>query len=179
MYKYVQTAHKYCILFVISPMPTSQQNPSLPGQVPCDLALKILHRIPAEHRHSITPQQMVAIQSVLRERQQKTIFRTALGPFCLSLTAGRKRSKKRLNQSLLAPALCLMASMIGMGSMVGLMKFRYDYQIAAYTKATLPIEKASVHPTVLPFRKGQNTCEKYGGVWTREECVAHTHDPTF
>lgn len=160
-------------------MSTSQQNLNLHSRVPCDLAIKILNRIPAEHRHSITPEQLAALQSVLTERHQKPIFKTSLGPFCLSLTANRKQNKKHINQSMLAPALCLMVSMVGMSCMMGLMKFRYGYQAAAYTKAALQIEDKSAHPTVLPFRKEQTNCEKNGGIWTREECVDHTHNPNF
>ena len=161
-------------------MPSSQQNPRLSAQAPCNLAFKILNRIPVEYRHSLTAEQISALQSTLVKKRQKSSLTVTLGSFCLPLTAGRNQRvhSRQINQSMLAPVLCIMVSMVGMGCVMGLMKLRYGYQINHINASLYPQEEA-VHPTTLPFRKDQNNCEKNGGLWTQEECIDHTHDPTF
>lgn len=162
-------------------MHISQQYPHLSSTVPCGLAVKILKRIPPEHRHSFTDQQIKALQNALVDKRQKqTTFKVALGPFYLSLAAGyaQRGKAKQQYQSMLVPILCLMVSMVGMGCVAGLMKFRYAYQAAQATANFEAIEQ-SIHPTVLPFRTTQSNCEKNGAVWIERECVDHSHDPTF
>lgn len=162
-------------------MHVSQQYPQLSSTVPCELAVKILKRIPPEHRQSFTNQQITALQAALMEKRQKqTTFKVALGPFYLSLAAGRNQrgTSKRGSQTMLVPILCLAVSMMGAGCVAGLMKFRYGYQAAQAATALQPNEQI-VHPSVLPFRTEQRNCEKNGAVWVDQECVDHGHDPTF
>lgn len=163
-------------------MNISQRYPQLSSTVPCDLAVKILKRIPPEHRHSFTPQQITALQKALGEKRQQSkpsTFKVTLGPFYLSLAAGRAQKNQGKGQySMLVPVLCMMTSMVGMGCVAGLMKFRYGYQ-AAHAAAALQPQEQSIHPSVLPFRTDQGNCEKNGAVWVEQECVDHGHDPTF
>ncbi|MEO0349355.1 MAG: hypothetical protein AAF282_04815 [Cyanobacteria bacterium P01_A01_bin.15] len=78
-------------------------------------------------------------------------------------------------QNILTFALCITASMVGTGCIIGLMRLRYSYQ----TTHPLQTEEQSTHSTVLPFRKDPVNCEKNGGLWLNQECVDHAHDPTF
>ena len=94
------------------------------------------------------------------------------------MTAHDSTVIKFLDRVSIAPLLCLMISATGMGCVVGLMKFRYNYQTAnAFPQGKT--EPDAVHPTVLPFRKDQTRCEENGGAWTNNECVDHAHNPTF
>ena len=77
--------------------------------------------------------------------------------------------------NLLAPVLCTMVSMVGVGCVIGLIKVRYGY----HTARALQTEAPSFHPTVLPFRKNRTNCEKNDSVWSNGECVDHDHSPTF
>lgn len=156
-------------------MQISQRRPRFPSNVSCDLAVKILNRIPPEHRQSFTPQQIKALQHALLDKPQKPTIRVSLGSFYLAL--GRY-PHTRHKKSMLVPILCLMVSMLGTGCIAGLIKFRYSYQ-AANAAAAFQFEEDTVHPTVLPFRKSQNNCERNGADWVKGECVDHTHDPTF
>ncbi|MEM9264137.1 MAG: hypothetical protein AAGA46_01285 [Cyanobacteria bacterium P01_F01_bin.13] len=161
-------------------MPVSQQKSTSVQHFPHDLALKVLKRLPEEHRHSITPQQLAALQSASAEKKNKSIVRAYLGPFCFSLALGRKQqiNSKTINQSMLTTVLCLMVSMVGMSCIISLMKFRYGYQ-SAYANTSFHTQDEEFHPTVLPFRKDQSNCEKNGGMWTEGECVDYAHSPRF
>ncbi|MEA5465007.1 hypothetical protein [Leptothoe sp. PORK10 BA2] len=165
-------------------MHVSQQYPRLSSTVPCDLAVKILKRIPPEHRQSFTPQQIAALQNALGDKRQQqskpSVFKVTLGPFYLSLAAGRaqKISGQGRSSSMLVPVLCVMVSMVGMSCVTGLMKLRYGYQ-AAHATAAFQTKEQKIHPSVLPFRTEQDNCEKNGAVWVEQECVDHGHDPTF
>ncbi len=152
---------------------------NLSSTVPCDLALKILNRVPPEHRQSFTEQQVIALQTALVEKRKKSIFTVTLGPCDLSLVVGRdqRMNSRQLSQSMLAPILCIMVSMLGVGGVMGLLKFRYGYQ--SHVHSALQNQQQAVHPTVLPFRKDPINCEKNGAVWMDNECVDHDHDPTF
>ncbi|MBT9315392.1 hypothetical protein [Leptothoe spongobia] len=162
-------------------MHRSQRNPNFSSTVPCDLAVKILKRIPPEHRHSFTTEQVKALQNALAEKRQKQPnLKVTLGPFYLSLTAGRSQRStlQRSHHSILVPVLCMMVSMVGTGCVAGLMQFRYGYQ-AAHANTAFQTDEESFHPTVLPFRKNQSNCEKNGAAWIDRECVDPNHDPTF
>ncbi|MEM7797292.1 MAG: hypothetical protein AAF579_22910 [Cyanobacteria bacterium P01_C01_bin.118] len=154
-------------------MQIPQRRPQFPANVPCDLAVKILNRIPPEHRQSFTPQQIKALHHALLEKAQKPAVRVSLGSFYIAL--GRYPGAPK---SMLVPTLCLMVSMLGIGCIAGLIKFRYSYQ-AAHAAAAFQFEEDRMHPTVLPFRKSQTNCEGSGADWVKGECVDHTHDPTF
>ena len=78
------------------------------------------------------------------------------------------------SQTVLTSALCITASMVGIGCVFGLMRLRYGYRAHP-----LQTEEQSVHSTVLPFRKDPVNCEKNGGLWLNQECVDHEHSPTF
>ncbi len=167
-----------CTYWVL--MRLSQQKTSLPATVPYDLAYRILNRIPPEYRQSFTPEQVAALQTALVENRQKPLFRLTLGSFCLSLVEKRSPGshRKQRSQSMLAPILCMMVSIVGVGCVAGLLKFRYEHQ-SANSVVSPQAQEQSFYPTVLPFRKDQASCEKNGAVWIDQECVDYAHDPTF
>ncbi|MEM6251506.1 MAG: hypothetical protein AAF821_01165 [Cyanobacteria bacterium P01_D01_bin.156] len=157
-------------------------------KLPYDLANKILNRLPPEYRRSFSIEQVEALQTALimqgaldkAKPKPLELWKFHLGPLCLSLDLKNQQNlhANARRQSVLVPILCMLVTILGIGCVASLLKFRYEYQ-SSRLATSLQAQEQEFHPAVLPFRTDQDTCEENGAIWMDQECVDYGHNPTF
>jgi hypothetical protein len=89
----------------------------------------------------------------------------------------RQRSRKS-HQAFKVRALMMGGALLGYAVLASLL-FAQRLTVVSVSQAPVIPERQTAHPTIIPFKKSQASCETMGRVWRDDQCFDYDHNPVF